>query len=170
MAVLAERPRPRPHVSVGYRRILVPVVDNPESAEAVDVACRLAAEKHGSLTVVTIVEVPPQLPLDAHMLEEEQDAHALLARAQAIGESYGVDVRPCVLRARDAAEAIVSHAARTGAEIVVVGGPRRTGGLARGAPFRGTIRDVLKKAPCRVLVIASQAPVGSRAGSRPPAR
>jgi len=141
----------RPRVSVGYLRILVPVVDNPESAEAVDVACRLAAEKHGALTVLTIVEVPPQLPLDAHMLEEEADAHALLARAQAIGESYGVDVTPRILRARDAAEAIVAHAERTGAEIVVVGAVRQRRG------FRRTIRDVLKKAPCRVLVIAARA-------------
>jgi len=164
MAVLSARPRPRPRVSIGYRRILVPVVDNPESAEAVDVACRLAAERHGSITVLTVVEVPPQLPLGAHMLEEEEDAHAVLARAQAIGESYGVDVTPCVVHARDAAEAIVEHARRGGAEIVVVGGVRRRRG------FSGTIRDVLKKAPVRVLVIAAQAPRGSRGGSRLPAR
>src|SRR5213593_3191627 len=103
MAVLSIHRRPQPRVLVGYRRILVPVVDNPESAEAVDVACRLAAERHGSLAVVTVIEVPPQLPLDAHMLEEEEDAHAVLVRAQAIGASYVVDVSTSILRARDAA-------------------------------------------------------------------
>jgi len=141
----------RPRVSVGYRRILVPVVGSPESFEAVDVACRLAAERHGSITALTVVEVPPQLPLGAYMLEEEEDARALLTRAQAVGESYGVDVSPCLVHARDAAEAIVEHARRTEAEIVVVCGVRR------GRGFRGTIRDVLKKAPCRVLVIAARA-------------
>jgi nucleotide-binding universal stress UspA family protein len=45
--------------------------------------------------------------------------------------------------------AIVETARRTDAEIVVVGG------ACRGRRFRGTIRDVLKKAPCRVLVIAA---------------
>ena len=168
MAVRTVRRQPR--VSTGYRRILVPVVDNSGSEEAVDVACRLAAERHGSLTVTTVVEVPTQLPLDAHMDEEEEDARAVLARAQAIAASYGVDVSTCVVHARDAAEAIVEQARRTGAEILVVGGVRRGRGLARPAPFRGTIRDVLRKAPCRVLVIAAQAPRDSRGGSRLPAR
>ena len=146
----------RPLVATGYRRILVPVVDNTASDEAVDVACRLAAERHGSITVTTVVEVPPQLPLDAHMDEEDEDAHAVLARAQAIAEAYGVDVSTCVVHARDAAEAIVEQARRTGAEILVVGGARQGRGLTRSTPFRGTIRDVLRKAPCRVLVIASR--------------
>jgi nucleotide-binding universal stress UspA family protein len=146
----APTPR-RPRVAAGYRRILVPVVDDAVSVEAVDVACRLAAERHGSITVTTVVEVPPQLPLDAHMHEEDEDAHALLARAQAIADSYGVDVSPCVVHARDAAEAIVEQARRTGAELLVVGG------TCGGRRLRGTIRDVLRKAPCRVALIAARA-------------
>jgi nucleotide-binding universal stress UspA family protein len=96
--------------------------------------------------------VPPQLPLDAHMDEEDEDAHALLARAHAIAESYGVDVQTCVVHARDAAEAIVEQARRTGVELLVVGG------VCGGRRFRGTVRDVLKKAPCRVALIAARAP------------
>jgi hypothetical protein len=86
-----------------------------------------------------VVEVPPQLPLDAHMNEEDEDAHAVLARAQAIAETYDVDVSPCVVHARDAAEAIVEQARRTGAELLVVGG-------TCGGRIQGTIRDVLRKA------------------------
>ena len=141
----------RPVVAAGYRRILVPVVDNAVSDEAVDVACRLAAERHGTITVTTVVEVPPQLPLDAHMDEEDEDARVVLARAQAVGESYGVDVQACVVHARDAAEAIVEQARRTGAELLVVGG------ACGGRRLRGTIRDVLRKAPCRVALIAARA-------------
>src|SRR2546429_363847 len=126
----------RSRVAAGYRRILVPVAADAVSVEAVDVACRLAAERHGSITLTTVVEVPPQLPLDAHMEEEDEDAHALLARAQAIAETYGVDVTPCVVHARDAAEAIVEQARRTGAELLVVGG------VCGGRRVRGTIRDV----------------------------
>jgi nucleotide-binding universal stress UspA family protein len=144
----APAPR-RPLVAGGYRRILVPVVDDDASVEAVDVACRLAAERHGSITVTTVVEVPPQLPLDAHMDEEDEDAHAVLARAQAIAEAYGVDVTPCVVHARDAAEAIVEQARRTNAELLVVAG------MCGGRRVRGTIRDVLRKAPCRVALVAA---------------
>jgi nucleotide-binding universal stress UspA family protein len=150
MAVRAAPTPRRPRVSNGYRRILVPVVDDTVSVEAVDVACRLAAERHGSITVTTVVEVPPQLPLDAHMDEEDEDAHAVLARAQAVADSYGVDVSSCVVHARDAAEAIVEQARRTGAELLVVGG------TCGGRRIRGTIRDVLRKAPCRVALIAAR--------------
>jgi nucleotide-binding universal stress UspA family protein len=151
MAVRTAPASRRPRVATGYRRILVPVVDNAASAEAVDVACRLAAERRGTITVTTVIEVPTQLPIDAHMDEEEEDAHALLARAQAIAETYGVDVTPCVVHARDAAEAIVEQARRTGAELLVVGG------TCGGRRLRGTIRDVLRKAPCRVALIAARA-------------
>jgi len=161
MAVRAAPAPRRPRVTTGYRRILVPVVDGTASVEAVDVACRLAAERHGSITVTTVVEVPPQLPLDAHMDEEDEDAHAVLARAQAVAETYGIDVTPCVVHARDAAEAIVEQARRTGAELLVVGG------TCGGRRIRGTIRDVLRKAPCRVALIAAR---DRSAGSRPPAR
>jgi nucleotide-binding universal stress UspA family protein len=159
---MAVRTAPRrPLVSTGYRRILVPVVDNGVSDEAVDVACRLAGERHGSITVTTVIEVPPQLPLDAHMDEEDEDARVVLARAQAVADSYGVDVSTCVVHARDAAEAIVEQARRTGAELLVVGG------TCGGRRLRGTIRDVLRKAPCRVALIAARDRQGD---SRLPAR
>jgi len=161
MAVRTSPAPRRPLVATGYRRILVPVVDSTASVEAVDVACRLAAERHGSITVTTVVEVPPQLPLGAHMDEEEEDARALLVRAQAIADSYGVDVQACVVHARDAAEAIVEQARRTGAELLVVGG------TCGGRRLRGTIRDILRKAPCRVALIAAQ---DRRGDSRLPAR
>src|SRR2546430_9090690 len=148
MAVRTVRRQPR--VSTGYRRILVPVVDNSGSEEAVDVACRLAAERHGSITLTTVVEVPPQLPLDAHMEEEDEDAHAVLARAQAIAETYGVDVTPCVVHARDAAEAIVEQARRTGAELLVVGG------VCGGRRGPRAIRDVLRQAPRRRAPLAAR--------------
>lgn len=144
------RRRPR----IAYRRILVPVVDNTESERALDLACRLAAERHASITAVSVIEVAPFLPLDAHMLEEEDDAHRLLDRAEAVVASYGIPVSPGILRAREAATAIVEQARAVGAELVVIGGSRR---LRRGghAPVFGrTVQGVLTKAPCRVMVIS----------------
>jgi nucleotide-binding universal stress UspA family protein len=150
------RPKRRPSVSLGYRRILVPIVSNPESERAMDVACRLAAERHCSIIAANVIEVPPELPLDAHMVEEEEDARDLLERAHAVGETYGVDVSTSVLRGREAGTELVEHATATRAEIVVIGGARKSrGGI--GAPiFRTTVLDVLRKAPCRVMVIAAR--------------
>jgi nucleotide-binding universal stress UspA family protein len=145
----------QPRVALGYRRLLVPVADDPESEKALDVACRLAAERHASITAVTIIEIPPLLPLDAHMLEEEDDAHRLLDRAEALGASYGVRVSPRILRAREPAIAIVEQAKAIEAEIVVIGCARDRRRSARAPIFGSAIQDVLKKAPCRVMVIAS---------------
>jgi nucleotide-binding universal stress UspA family protein len=134
---------------IGYRSILVPVADNNETEKALDVACRLATDHGCSIAAVVVIEVPPVLPLDAHMLEEEADAKLLLRRADAVGDSYGIGVRGRVIRGRDAGHAIVEEAIARKVELVVIGAPR-----GRRQPFGRTVESVLKHAPCRVLVIA----------------
>jgi nucleotide-binding universal stress UspA family protein len=146
-----------PIVSVGYRRILVPLAENRASEKAMDVACRLAAEHHASLTSVAVIEIPPLLPLDAHMIEEEDDAHRLLNRADAIADSYGVSITSRILRARDAAAAIADQAQRPDAEIVVIGSARKSRRTTHTTVLKTTIQDLLRKAPCRVMVVAAPA-------------
>jgi nucleotide-binding universal stress UspA family protein len=142
-------------VERGFRRLLVPMLDNPESERAVEVACRLAAERHASVTVVTVVEVPPLLPLDARMDEEEDDARRLHRRAEEIADRYAVPVVARTIRAREAAPAILERLERGDFDLVVVGAARRTR-ARRGAPaFGRTVQNVLRKSPCRVLVIAA---------------
>jgi nucleotide-binding universal stress UspA family protein len=151
------RLRRRPRVLNGYRRLLVPVEENAESEEAIDVASRLAAEHGSSLTVVAVVEIPPVLPIDAHMREEEARAHALLRRAAAAAEAYGVTVSLQTLRARDAASAIVAEALARNTELLVVGAPRRPSSRRSVAIFGKTVEHVLKHAPCRVMIVGTGA-------------
>lgn len=140
----------------GYRRVLVPVVAGPESARALDLACRLAADSGASLVAVAVIEVPPLLPLDAHMIEEEADARALLERAGATADSYGIALVPRLLRSRTAGDAIVELARAERAELVVIGGTRRRMAGAGAALFGGTVKRVLEAAPCRVMVVTPQ--------------
>jgi nucleotide-binding universal stress UspA family protein len=135
--------------TIGYRSILVPVAGNVETDTALDVACRLATEHGASITALAVVEVPPVLPLAAHMLAEEADAKLLLRRAEAVGESYGIRVHGCVVRGRDAGSAIAAEATSRDVELVVIGAAR-----SRRAPFGSTVETVLKRSSCRVLVIA----------------
>lgn len=137
-----------------YRRILVPVAANPDSMRAVEVACRLAAEHRASLNVVTVVEVPALLPLDADMIEEEAAAHALLREADAIAEFHGVRASTLLLRARTAGGAIVERAVALDADLVVVGAVRHRVLGSRTPIFGRTVKQVLEQAPCRVFVIA----------------
>lgn len=117
------------------------------------VACRLAAEHGGSITAVTVIELPVQLPLDAHMHEEEAEARRLLAQADAVAGAYGVKLVGRVSRARDAGTAIVEEAVRTDAELVVLSAPRKPRIGRRARPFGRTVRFVLEPAPCRVLLV-----------------
>jgi CIC family chloride channel protein len=144
--------------SLGYRRILVPIGDNPESEKAMDVACRLADEHGASLTLVAVVEVPPLLPLDSHMDDEQAASHRLLERATAIADSYGVGVTPQIVRARDAARAIVDQASASRAELLIIGSRRKARATRGAAVFGNTVEQVLRRAPCRVMVIATATP------------
>ena len=137
---------------IGYRSILVPVADNAETDQALDVACRLAAEHGASITAVAVVEVPSFLPLDAHMRDEEATAKRLVHRADAVGESYGIHVTGRVVRGREAGEVLADEAERRGVDLVVVGARRRGR-----KPFGHTVEAVLKHSPCRVLLIAPPA-------------
>jgi APA family basic amino acid/polyamine antiporter len=147
-----------PALALEYRRLLVPIVPGQPSDDALDVACGLAAERRAQITAFTVIEVPLDLPLNADLLDEEDRANAELDEAQAIGDSYGVRVTGRIERARSAGEAIVEEAARRGAEIIVLGSPRRVLTARTRAVFGSTVDHVLKHAPCRVMVAATREP------------
>lgn len=137
-----------------YRRVLVPVSERRSCEQAIVIACRLAAERGASLTVVNALEVPTHLPLDAQMRDEEQAAREVLAEARSIAELYGVRASTQVVRARSAAEAILASAGDSAAELVVLAAPRRRR-ANRSTPLLGrTVAAVLAQAPCRVMVVA----------------
>jgi basic amino acid/polyamine antiporter, APA family len=142
-----------PALALEYRSILVPVKPGRMSQEAVDVACRLAAERRASIAAVAVVVVPLELPLDSQLDDVEDEAYEVLDHARAIGELYGVDVRTRLVRARSAGRAIVDEAERRFTQIIVMGAPRTSG---RRGVFSDTVDFVLKHAPCRVMVAAGR--------------
>ena len=146
---------------IGYRSILVPLADNAETDQALDVACRLAAEHRASITAVAVIEVPPSLPLDAHMFEEEAEARRLFgARTPSASPTASTSIGR-VVRGREAGEVLAEEAGARKIDLVVVGARRRGR-----KPFGHTVEAVLRHSPCRVLVIAPPAEaVPSRAAA-----
>jgi basic amino acid/polyamine antiporter, APA family len=140
-------------IALEYRNILVPVKPGRASEEAIDVACRLAADRGASLAAVSAVVVPLELPLDSRLEGEEQLAYEALDAAAAIAELYGVTATERLIRARHAGRAIVDEAVRRHSEIIVMGAPRADRG--RGV-FSDTVDFVLKHAPTRVMVVAGR--------------
>src|SRR6266705_1799445 len=98
-----------PGAALEYRRILVPVKPGRASEEAIDLACRLAAERRARIAAVSVVVVPLELPVDTQLDKEEALAYDALDAASAIAELYGVDVRERLVRARSAGRAIVDE-------------------------------------------------------------
>ena len=143
-----------PALALEYRSILVPVKPGRMSQEAVDVACRLAAQRRATIVALAVVVVPLELPLDTRLPHEEEQANDVLDAARAIGELYGVEVIGRLVRARSAGRAIVDEAKRRGTEIIVMGAPRSD--RPRGTIFSDTVDFVLKHAPCRVMVAAGR--------------
>jgi APA family basic amino acid/polyamine antiporter len=141
-----------PALALEYRSILVPVVSGPQSHEAVDVAVRLATERAGTIVLLRVIVVPLELPLDADLGDQTEEANRLLDEATALAAGYGVRTVERVVRARHAGRAIVHEAERRGSEIVVLGAPR---GMHK-AIFGKTVDYVLKYAPCRVMVAAGR--------------
>jgi APA family basic amino acid/polyamine antiporter len=144
-------------LALEYRRIVVPIVPGRPSDDALDVACRLAAERGARVVALTVIEVPLDMPLDAPLPAEERVANAELDEAIAIGDTYGVRVVGRLVRGRSASAEIVREAEIRGAEIIVLGSPRKALVDRRRGVFGSTVDRVMRKAPCRVMVTASRA-------------
>jgi basic amino acid/polyamine antiporter, APA family len=101
-----------PAIALEYRNILVPVKPGRASEEAIDLACRLAADRGASIAALSVVVVPLDQPLDTRLEEEESMADEALDVAAAIAELYGVKFTERLVRARHAGRAIVDEATR----------------------------------------------------------
>jgi APA family basic amino acid/polyamine antiporter len=142
-----------PAAVLEFRSILVPIAPGYASDEAMDFACRLAAERRASIVAFTAIDIPLDLPLDAERPADVREANRQLDEARAIGDSYGVTVIGRLARTRNIGRAIVDEAVRRNSEIIVMAGPRRVQ-LLRGRRqiFGDAVDFVLRHAPCRVMV------------------
>jgi APA family basic amino acid/polyamine antiporter len=145
-----------PALALEYRRLLVPVIPGHPSDAAMDVACRLAAERGSRIVALNVLEVPLDQPLTEALPEREREANRELDEAAAIGDSYGVRVVTRLERARSAGPAVVAEASARDTEIIVLGAPRRRLTAAQAAVLGRTVDYILKHASCRVLVTASE--------------
>jgi nucleotide-binding universal stress UspA family protein len=139
--------------SVGYWSVVVPLLDRDETEHALDLACRLAADRGARIVLVAPLVVERELPLDAHMDGSLTALKRRLESAEAVAGSYGVGVQREIVRTRPGSfgEEVARVAAERRAELVVVGAPvesRR--GFHRAFPREVLL--LLRDAPCRVMI------------------
>jgi nucleotide-binding universal stress UspA family protein len=151
--------------SIAYRSIVVPLLDQEETEHALDLACRLAADRGARVILVAPLVVERELPLNAHMDGKLTSVKKRLESAAAVATSYGVAVRREIVRTRPGSlgEEVARVAAEHRAELVVVGAPVESRCGFRRA-FRREVLLLLRDAPCRVM-IATGPVVGATAAS-----
>jgi APA family basic amino acid/polyamine antiporter len=137
---------------IEFDRVLVPMKLGPIGEEMVATAVALAKEREANVDALFVVLVPLSEPLDAPMLDKEEQAAASLAEAALLGEEHGVHVEPVTVRARSIGQAIVDQAVLRDADLIVVGSSPRW--RRQSAFFSPTVDYVLRHAPCEVLVVA----------------
>jgi APA family basic amino acid/polyamine antiporter len=134
------------------RRILVPLKLGDIGEEMLATAIRLAEERGAQVRVVHVLRVPLSLPLDS-VLGDDDEARALesVEDAREIGEEHGVHVEARVVRARSLSEAIVAEAIAVDADVILMGSSPRWRHQSRF--FSPTVDEVLRRAPCEVMVV-----------------
>jgi basic amino acid/polyamine antiporter, APA family len=135
-----------------FTRILVPMKLGEIGEEMIATAVKLAQERGASVEALHVIRVPLELPLDAELLDEEEQAEASIAEAKLLGADHGVTVEGRTVRARSIGQAIVEEAQESGADLIVLGSSPRWRRQSRF--FSPTVEYVLKKAPSEVLIVA----------------
>ena len=150
-------PEPLDVEEVEYRSVLVPFEDDPFSEQTIGTAARLAARKGRQIHVLSLLNVPAHLPIDAPLPRQQEKAQSKIERAKLIP---GARVTGHVQRVRpgQAPKAIIEEAIDIKAVAIVMQLTYRNG-----TPLYGkTLQGVLAKRPCRVIVAAN--PHGEQAG------
>lgn len=144
--------------------VVVPLLDAKHTRHALDLACRLAADRGSRVLVLAPLYVDWELPLEAHFKREEAALQAELDRERAIAESYGVGAHTQIVRTRpgELGKGVAEAADEVRASLIVVGAPVDSQrGFRR--PFSRDVWSVLNDAPCPVLIATGAPPRASRA-------
>lgn len=132
-----------------YRNILVPI-SRPETIDnIVEVACDML-EPGGMLHLINIVELPPQLPTGAVLMNGK--AAAVLLSSVEKAKSYNVKATAEAIQTRSIKDAIIQMANIRKCDLIVMGSSQRT--ITQKVLFGNIVDNVLKEAPCDVAVLS----------------
>jgi nucleotide-binding universal stress UspA family protein len=135
--------------------VIVPLLDEEHTGHALDLACRLAADRGTRFLLMAPLFVDWELPLNAHFHREEATLRVELSRERALAELYGIGAHGQIVRARPGqlGRAVADAAEDVRASLVVLGAAIES---QRGFrhPFSREVWSVLQDAPCPVMISA----------------
>ncbi len=130
------------------QKILLPL-RSAHQIELMQIASEIAKLHHAEITAIHIIEVPFSLPLEASLPHRVQTAGKVLKTAEAIARDQGISIHLEVIRARNAAEAILDVAHRQAVDLIVLESSTNTKQSAH------LIAKILPHIPCRVWICHS---------------
>lgn len=131
-------------------RIIVPVDETVASGRAVSLAARLGDNQNAELVLLHVVTVHRSRALDDPPPEAVERAEEALEMGSAIAARHQVRWRTRIIYQRSLVEGIVRVATDEEADLIVIANPvTETEG---GSPMANIIEELLKRAPCEVLV------------------
>ena len=139
---------------VSYGTIVVPVREaGPIELEMLATASKLALARDASVIAVNVIEVPLAMPLDTPLPEREAHARELRSLVTQFARDYPVPFECRVVRARAISGAVAQIARDENAGLILIGAVPHPGAYAdRDRMFSMTIENLLRRAPCRVIV------------------
>jgi APA family basic amino acid/polyamine antiporter len=145
---------------IEYKSVLIAYdEDTPFSEETMATAVKLASPRRRAVHILSLIEVPSHLPLDAPLETQERKAQEKIERAKLIG---GLRVTGHVHRIRpnQAGRAMVEEAHKVRASAIVIGLRYRNGTPL----YNKALQTVLAQRPCRVLVVGEPGAARAAAG------
>jgi len=132
------------------KKILVPTSGTFYSERGIELACRLGEEQKAEIYLVTVLEVPRTLPLEAPMPEAEAQAEDIIKEGETIVNLRGLQVKGEVRRGRIAGEEIIRVAKEREVDLIVMGIRSQ---VTMAQDILGRDSDlVLRRAPCEVIL------------------
>ncbi len=93
--------------------VVVPLLDPRQTRHALDLACKLAADRGARVLLIAPLFVESELPLDAQFDDDEAALRTELDRERALVESYGISAHGQIVRARHVSSGAVWPTSRT---------------------------------------------------------
>jgi amino acid transporter/nucleotide-binding universal stress UspA family protein len=134
-------------------RVLVPVED-PKHLSLIDVGATIATAHGGELLLVSVVEVPTAVPLDAVDQKLVEDRKKMLEKLKRVGETRGARTRAMVAISHEIVTAIIDTAKDEAANTVLIGWKGYTRSQKR--VFGRKLDEILRQTPCDVILLKAE--------------
>ena len=139
-----------------FQNILVPTVGSEYSNYAVEIACTIAAQTQGTVTLINVVNVPKveYVLLDRRQIDSMKDVALDMVNQQAeLGRSLGAQVNTLVMRGEIPEQTVLKYAQTHQVDLIIIGSNLR---MVTGRVFLGHRVDaILDRAHCPVAVVVA---------------